>query len=128
MRQLSDLSLNQTMPSVLLARNPVMPRPMGKTFTLVGEIERSVNRPKVPITGRKSIAINGRWHALRGRTATFDQLLRLAFPDRQLVTPAAATMTFRHGVSSWPAGSLTPGDVIELTDGLLINANATYAS
>jgi hypothetical protein len=94
---------------------------------LVGEMDRSSPRP--PTTaGRTSISINGRWHALRGKTATFAQLLRIAFPDQRLDTPEGATMTFRHGIATWPAGSLTSGDIIELVDGLSINANATSAS
>lgn len=105
-----------------------MPRPSEKRFYLVGEVERSAGRPKTFSAGRTSIAINGRWHEMRVRKATFEQLLRLAFPDRQLTTPGAATITFRQGVAAWSTGSLTPGDVIELTDGLLINANATHAS
>ena len=116
----------KALPDVPMA--PVIPARASKRFYLVGEAERSAPRPLPAATGRTSIAINGRWQALRGRTATFEQLLRIAFPDRQLTNPGAATVTFRNGVSTWPTGSLTPGDVIELADGLLVNANATYAS
>ena len=94
---------------------------------LIGEAERS-NRAPVTPSGRVSIKINGRWHAMRGRTATFAQLLRIAFPDRPLLTPAAATVSFHGGPALRPSGLLTPGDVIEITDGLVVNANATYAS
>ena len=94
---------------------------------LVGETERSTYAPAAS-AGRISIQVNGRWHALRGRTATFEQLLRLAFPERQLAAPGAATVTFRAGVSTRPTGLMTPGDVIEIADGLIVNADATYAS
>ncbi len=97
-------------------------------FYLVGEAERSTRRPAVETGGRTTISVNGRWHALRGRTATFAQVLNLAFPDRQIGNPGAATVTFRHGDPARPVGMLTPGDVIELRDGLHINANATSAS
>lgn len=117
-------------------RQPLMPDPgrgipaavQGKPtrLYLVGEAERST-RPAAT-SGRTTISINGCWHALRGKTATFEQLLRIAFPARELNSPGSATVMFRHGVPTWPAGSLTPGDVIELTEGLLVNANATYAS
>lgn len=94
---------------------------------LVGEAERS-NRAPVTPSGRISIRINGRWQAMRGRTATFAQLLRIAFPDRPLTTPSAATVSFHGGTALRPSGLLTPGDIIEITEGLVVNANATYAS
>lgn len=97
-------------------------------FYLVGEAERSTRRPNAVGPGRTSVSINGRWHALRGRTATFEQLLRIALPDRTLQTPAGATITYRRGVATAPDGILTPGDVIPLSEGLLVNATATYAS
>lgn len=94
---------------------------------LVGEAERSSTAPTTP-AGRTSIRINGQWHSLRGRTATFAQLLRLAFPHQALATPSAATVSFRGGVGLRPSGIMTPGDVIEIADGLIVNADATYAS
>lgn len=94
---------------------------------LVGEAERSNRAPAAP-AGRISIKVNGQWHALRGRTATFAQLLRLAFPHQALATPSAATVSFRGGIGSRPSGLMTPGDVIEIADGLIVNADATYAS
>lgn len=94
---------------------------------LVGEAERSTRAPAAP-AGRISIQVNGQWHALRGRTATFAQLLRLAFPHRQLGAPEAATVSYRGGVGTRPSGLMTPGDVIEIADGLIVNADATYAS
>lgn len=115
--------VGNVMPAVAVpAASPARPR-----LYLIGEMDRSAPRPAAT-GGRTSISINGRWQALRGRTATFDQILRIAFPDQPLHNPGAATVTFRNGVRSWPAGSLTPGDIIELVDGLSINANATSAS
>ena len=102
--------------------------PRTSRFYLVGEAERSTRRPAVITDGRTSILINGHWHALRGKTATFEQLLRIAFPKQELWNPGAATVSYRHGISSAPEGLLTPGDVIPLADGLQINANATFAS
>lgn len=94
---------------------------------LVGEAERS-HRAAPVSAGRTSIQVNGRWHALRGRTASFAQLLRIAFPDRPLSAPQVATVSFRGGVGTRPSGLMTPGDVIEIADGLIVNADATYAS
>lgn len=109
------------------AHDPVpalRPRPH---LYLVGEAERSNPAPATP-AGRTSIRINGEWHALRGRTATFEQLLRLAFPNPTLRNLSAATVSFRGGASTRPTGVMTPGDIIEIVDGLIVNADATYAS
>lgn len=97
-------------------------------FYLVGEAERSTRRPPAITDGRISISINGRWHAMRGRTVTFEQLLRIAFPAQALYNPELATVSYRGGVASAPEGLLTPGDAIPLADGLRVNASATYAS
>ena len=107
---------------------PLTGLPRTSRFYLVGEAERSTRRPAVVTAGRTSISINGRWHALRGKTATFEQLVQIAFPGQELWNPGAATVSYRHGVASAPEGLLTPGDAIPLTDGLQINANATSAS
>lgn len=100
----------------------------GTHFYLVEETRRASRRAASVTAGRTSISINGRWHALRGRIATFEQLLRIAFPDRQLRTPEAATVSFRQGLAPAPEGLLTPGDTVPLTEGLLVNAVSTVAS
>jgi hypothetical protein len=104
----------------------IQSRPRAPLY-LVGEADRSHRAPAAP-AGRTSIRVNGRWHTLRGRTVTFAQILRIAFPDRPLGAPEAATVSYRGGVATRPSGLMTPGDVIEIADGLIVNADATYAS
>lgn len=99
-----------------------------KSFYLVGEAERSTRRRPAAAVGGTAVSINGRWYELRGRTATFEQLLRLALPAQALHNPHLATVTYRHGLASAYEGTLTPGDAIPLADGLVVTANATYAS
>ena len=94
---------------------------------LVGEAERSTQAPATTV-GRTMISVNGRWTALRGRSATYAQLLRIAFPDREGQDPGVATVSFRHTLDARLSGLLTPGDMVPLTGGLLVNVNATYAS
>ncbi len=110
---------------------PVMPplvgAPRRRALYLVGEAERSAPKP-VAAEGRTMISVNGRWTALRGRTATYAQLLRIAYPSREGQEPGVATVTFRHAGAEGVTGLLTPGDVVPLADGLLVNVNATYAS
>ncbi|MES1976324.1 MAG: multiubiquitin domain-containing protein [Pseudomonadota bacterium] len=96
-------------------------------YYLVGEHERSSARPADVDAGRTLICVNGRWHGLRGDLATFEQILALAYPD--LDRPwSTATVTYRRGATMRPAGSLSPGDVVPVTDGMLINANVTVLS
>lgn len=101
--------------------------PRRRALYLVGEAERSAPKP-LAAEGRTMISVNGRWTALRGRTATYAQLLRIAYPDREGQNPGMATVTYRHPVDTGLTGLLTPGDVVPLADGLLVNVNATYAS
>ncbi|MGY2735026.1 hypothetical protein [Sphingomonas sp. UYP23] len=101
--------------------------PRRPALYLVGEAERSTPRPTTTV-GRTMISVNGRWNALRGRSATYAQLLRIAYPDREGQDPGVATVSFRHTLDAGLNGLLTPGDVVPLTDGLLVNVNATYAS
>lgn len=99
-----------------------------RTLYLVGQAERSSRARPALTDGRSTVQINGRWHALRGRTASFEQLLRIAFPTQPLANPGAATISFRHGIHPAPEGLLTPGDAVTLVDGLAVNAVATSAS
>lgn len=112
-----------TAPSIL----PPALAPRRRALYLVGEAERSTPRPAAA-SGRTMISVNGRWNALRGRTATYAQLLRIAYPDREGQNPGMATVSYRHPIDSGLTGLLTPGDVDPHADGLLINVNATYAS
>lgn len=108
----------------------ILPPPRGTrrpALYLVGEAERSTAKP-VATAGRTLISVNGRWNALRGATATYAQLLRIAYPDREGQIPGVATVSFRHPLDTGLNGLLTPGDVVPLADGLLVNVNATYAS
>lgn len=101
--------------------------PRRRALYLVGEAERSTPRP-ADAPNRTMISVNGRWNALRGRTATYAQLLRVAYPDREVQDRGVATVSYRHPIDSSVTGLLTPGDTVPLSDGLLVNVNATYAS
>lgn len=96
-------------------------------FYLIEETLRPTP-PSATNKGRTTIVINGRYHTLRGRSASFRQLLRIAYPHKALQSPDMATMSFYGGVDTRPCGFLVPGDVIELISTLTINADATHAS
>lgn len=106
---------------------PAAVAPRRRTLYLVGEAERSAPKP-VDAAGRTMISVNGRWTALRGRVVSYAQLLRIAYPDREGQNPGSVTVSYRHALDVGLAGLLTPGDVVPLADGLLVNVNATFAS
>jgi len=101
--------------------------PRRRALYLVGEAERSSPKPAAA-EGRTMISVNGRWNALRGRAVSYAQLLRIAFPNREGQDAGAATVSYRRPGLEGLSGLLTPGDAVPLTDGLLFNVNATYAS
>ena len=119
----TDPASASLLPSVL----PVPVAPRRRALYLVGEAERSAPKPAAA-AGRTMISINGRWTALRGRTVSYAQLLRIAYPDREGQSPGSATVSYRHALDIGLTGLLTPGDVVPLADGLLVNVNATFAS
>lgn len=94
---------------------------------LVGEQDRSAAKP----TGtpqRSTVCINGQWHTMRSDVATFEQIVGLTITVNPGQTVTALSVTYRRGVASRPAGSLNPGDVVPIVDGMLFNANATILS
>ena len=100
---------------------------------LLGENERS-SRPHAstkdagPTAVRKYVCVNGSWHALRGRTLSFMQIVAFAMPDYRERTFNYATITFHRGSNARPNGLLQPGDTVPVVEGMLFNASVTAAS
>jgi hypothetical protein len=113
--------------SLMPALLPSTVAPRRRALYLVGEAERSAPKP-IAEAGRTMISVNGRWTALRGRTVSYSQLLKIVYPNREVQSAGLATVSYRHPLDSALTGLLTPGDIIPLADGLLINVNATFAS
>lgn len=94
---------------------------------LVGEQDRSAAKP----TGtpeRSTVCLNGKWHAMRSDVATFEQIVGVTITVNPGQTVTALSVTYSRGAASRPAGSLNPGDVVPIVDGMLFNANATILS
>ena len=94
---------------------------------LVGERDRSAAKP-TRTHERSTLCINGKWHIMRSDVATFEQIVGLAITVNPGQTVTALSVTYRRGPASRPAGSLNPGDVVPIVDGMLFNANATMLS
>ncbi|CAN5598680.1 hypothetical protein BH10PSE14_BH10PSE14_35250 [soil metagenome] len=106
----------------------VRPAPRSASLYLVGEQDRSAAKPVTPVASRTLVCINGKWHALRGKLATFEQIIALAFSPDEVWRARGATVAFRRGAPDQAPGSLTPGDVVPIAEGMLINVNATILS
>lgn len=124
---LPTITASSSNTSLVPAVLPPVVAPRRRALYLVGEAERSAPKP-IATAGRTMISVNGRWTALRGSTVSYAQLLRIAYPDREGQAPGSATVSYRHALDSRLTGLLTPGDVVPLADGLLVNVNATFAS
>lgn len=124
---MTSIAASVTNPVTLPAHYPLPAVRTRPQFYLVGEAARSNSAPQ-KVANRTPIMINGTWHMMRSPTATHAQLLRIAYPERTDFLPQNATIAFRGGAASWPSGQLTPGDVLPLVDGLVVNVDATYAS
>lgn len=98
-----------------------------RALYLVGEEDRSAARPVVAAE-RTMICLNGKWHAMRGNVATFEQIVGLAITVNPGQTVTALSVTYRRGGPDRSAGSLNPGDVVPIVEGMLFNANATVLS
>lgn len=98
-----------------------------RALYLVGEEDRSAARP-AGTAGRTMICLNGKWHAMRGNVATFEQIVGLAITVNPGQTVTSLSVTYRRGVPDRSAGSLNPGDVVPIVEGMLFNANATVLS
>lgn len=115
---------------------PVLPKdqqPARPKFYLVGESEHSTALPVRNDVGpnaaaRVQVSINGSWHAVRGRTMSFMQIVALTDPSYRQRGFQGATISFRRGAAARPTGLLQPGDTVPVTEGMLFNATITAAS
>lgn len=98
-----------------------------RALYLVGEEDRSAAKPSAA-PERTMICLNGKWHAMRGDVATFEQIVGLAITLNPGQTVTSLSVTYRRGTPDRASGSLNPGDVVPIVDGMLFNANATTLS
>jgi len=85
-------------------------------------VERFFTAP-MPATGYE-ITINSRLHILEDPVITFEQVIRLAFPDEQ--DPLIIySMTYRFAASQPSSGDLSPGQSIRIKTGTQINVTPT---
>jgi hypothetical protein len=72
-----------------------------------------------------SIIVNGRPRVVTTKTVSYEDVVRLAYenPPQHLLT-----LTFYRGPFRKSEGSLTPGESINVKDGMVFNVSDTYRS
>lgn len=80
-------------------------------------------RPKV-ITVR----VNGRAKEVAKEELSFDEIVRLAFDPVPTGENVLFTITYQRGHGNRPEGTLKPGELLKLKDGMLINVTVTDRS
>lgn len=74
------------------------------------------------------VVVNGRPRELADPDASFEDLVRLAFPDLPAHATRTFTVTYRRGGATRPEGSLVPHQAARLAPGAVINVSATDKS
>jgi len=72
------------------------------------------------------IIVNGQRRSVEGERLSYEQVVRLAFPD---VDPNTAyTVTYDKGPKENREGSMTAGDKVRIHNGMVFNVTATSKS
>jgi hypothetical protein len=86
------------------------------------------------VTGAKplptfDIIVNARQRIVNDRQVTFEQVVKLAFPDAQPDPNVVYSMTYRHAASEPHAGELGPGGAVDVKKkGTIFNVTKTIKS
>ncbi|MCW2363156.1 MULTISPECIES: multiubiquitin domain-containing protein [Sphingobium] len=76
------------------------------------------------------IIVNARERSVRGEKVTFEQIVRIAFPQNepQPGQPFVYSMTYRRAASIPHAGELGPGGIVTVKKGTIFNVTRTVQS
>ncbi len=74
------------------------------------------------------IVVNGRPKTVTARELTFEQVVRLAFPNATPNENTVYTVTFKRGHGNKPEGTLVAGESVKIKEGMVFNVTATDKS
>jgi len=74
------------------------------------------------------IVINGELHVVRQHKLTFEDIVRLAFPDAVFNDDIVYTVTYKRGPEQNREGSLVVGESVVIKNGMIFNAKRTDKS
>jgi Multiubiquitin len=82
-----------------------------------------------PAQARKfTIIVNGQKKVVTGRTVTFDEIVKLAFPTPPSGANILYTVSYEDGPRPDPQGSLKEGQSVKVKNGMIFNVTATDKS
>lgn len=87
-----------------------------------------VSRPGASRELTVPVTVNGRSTQLATAEVSFEDVVGLAYPDRLDGSNKMFTVTYRHGPSDRPEGSLVPHQSIRANNGVVFNVTATSKS
>jgi hypothetical protein len=74
------------------------------------------------------IVINAELHVVPRRKLTFEEIVRLAFPDAIFNDDIVYTVTYKRGPEENREGSLVAGESVYIKNGMIFNAKRTDKS
>lgn len=74
------------------------------------------------------IIVNGRKVEVTEKKLSFEQVVKLAFPDAEFGPNIAYTVTYKRGANQKPKGVMVPGDVVTIKKGMVFNVTRTDKS
>ena len=92
------------------------------------EAERELEQIEHPHPRETEIIVNSRPKKVPGHEVTFEQVVKIAFPDAQPEQNVVYSMTYRHAASVPHAGELGPGGKVEVKNGTVFNVTKTVQS
>ncbi len=75
-----------------------------------------------------TIVVNGKQKQVTKGKISYDQVVALAFEPPPTGDNILITITYRRGHANKPQGSLTPGESVEVVDGMIFDVTATDKS
>jgi hypothetical protein len=75
-----------------------------------------------------TVIVNGRPRPVSQKELSFDEVVRLAFPDAVPNDTTIYTITFKRGAGHKPEGSLVGGDTVKVKEGMIFNVTPTDKS
>ena len=77
------------------------------------------------MSGNTSIIVNGQKKILTRNEVSFDELVKMAFPDLDERKNIYFVVTYEGGTREDPEGTLGKGDLVEIKEGTVFNVTPT---
>ena len=75
-----------------------------------------------------TIIMNGRQKVVTEKELSFEQIVALAFDNPPTGPNIVFTVTYRRGEGKKPEGTLLPGEIVKIKEGMIFNVTATDKS